>query len=180
MGDTPLFGFGNWLTIIKYCRLARKTYKVGHNSCLWILDVFLSAFSDPSQFLLVSSKLPSSIHLIPQHRKMTLYQLTWTIFDVDPKSQIEGFVVKIKEAASSEPETASIPQETSGTFTRRGGRLNTKLRQQATLQDLGKGNSDDNFWDQHFQSESEIPWYKFQQCFLEDYESHLSGRPTFL
>lgn len=110
--------------------------------------------------------------------KMTLHQLAWTIFDVDPKSQIEGFVAKIKEAASSEPETASIPQETSGTYTRRGGRLNTKLRQQTTLQDLGKGNSDGNsdesFWDRHFQSESEIPWYKFQQCFLEDYESRLS------
>lgn len=99
---------------------------------------------------------------------MTLDQLQWTIFDVDP--QIDGFIAKVQEKLSEEQ--AGV--ETSAIFTKRGGRLNTKLRQQSTLQEISvdPGNS---FWDRNFQSEDEVPWYKFQKCFLDDYESQLSS-----
>lgn len=103
--------------------------------------------------------------------KMTLHQLLWTIFDVDP--QVEGFIQKIQEKLSEAEETAV----TSSVFTRRGGRLNTKLRTQTTLQDISIGTEQSrigSFWDRNFESDDEVPWYKFQKCFLDDYETQLS------
>lgn len=103
----------------------------------------------------------------PTPRKMTLHQLLWKIFDVDP--QIDGFIERIQEKLS-EP----VEQAGTGTSTKRGGRLNTKLRQQLTIQEFS-GDSGSSFWERNFQSDDEVPWYKFQKCFLEDYESQLSS-----
>lgn len=103
---------------------------------------------------------------------MTLHQLEWTVFDVDPQ-QTESFVAKIREGVTSPAES---PPPRDGTYSRRGGRLNTKLRQQSTMQDIGTGAGGqlNTFWDRNFQSEAEVPWYKFQKSFLDNYEAQLS------
>lgn len=111
---------------------------------------------------------------------MTLHQLQWTIFDVDPAPQTESFVKKIKDHMSPEAPTTSVTSsiDTSALIMKRGGRLNTKLKQQSTLGGLGTSTSPtqiNNFWDRNFPSDSEVPWYKFQKCFLSDYETKLSG-----
>ena len=31
------------------------------------------------------------------------------------------------------------------------------------------------FWERNFEQEDDVPWYKFQQAFLSDYEAQLSG-----
>lgn len=31
------------------------------------------------------------------------------------------------------------------------------------------------FFDRNFQGESEVPWFRFQQAFLTDYEAQLTG-----
>lgn len=99
---------------------------------------------------------------------MTLHQLEWAIFDIDP--QVGSFIEKIKKQLSAETNV-----ETSVVITtKRGGRLNTKLRQQTTVQEISVG-ANDSFWDRNFQSDDEVAWYKFQKCFLDDYESQLSG-----
>lgn len=107
---------------------------------------------------------------------MTLYQLLWTIFDVDP--QVGGFVQKIQEKLSEAEETASLVSTDTSIVTKRGGRLNTKLRSQNTMQDINIGDEQshiNSFWDRNFESDEEVPWYKFQKCFLDDYETQLSS-----
>lgn len=110
---------------------------------------------------------------------MTLHQLGWKVFDVDPKSQIEGFVQEIEEQ-TAQAETESINPATSpdsALIKRRGGRLNTKLRQQTTVQEFATTDQTHigTFWERNFSGEAEVPWYKFQKGFLEDYESKLAG-----
>ena len=112
---------------------------------------------------------------------MTLNQIEWIIFDVDPAPQLEEYVTKLQRlaTASSDGEvptspTASIDQST--IIKRRGGRLNTKLRAQTTVQEFGSDMQHvDTFWERNFQSEDEVPWYKFQKSFLDDYETQLSS-----
>ena len=54
--------------------------------------------------------------------------------------------------------------------------MNTKLRAQSTLKDLGgEETTIDTFWDRNFRDEDEVAWYKFQQAFLKDYEAQLTG-----
>ena len=61
-------------------------------------------------------------------------------------------------------------------YIRRGGRLNTKLRAQARfIKDDGQSLQINTFWDRNFAEDVEVPWYKFQQAFLSDYEAQLSG-----
>ena len=61
-----------------------------------------------------------------------------------------------------------------GTRTRRGGvRLNTKLRAQSTLTE--EDVVVDTFWERNFPTDDEVPWFRFQQAFLTDYEAQLSG-----
>lgn len=111
---------------------------------------------------------------------MTLHQIHWTIFDVDPAPQTEAFVKKIQDHMSPGAPTTSVTSsiDTSALIKRRGGRLNTKLKQQSTLGGLGVSTSPtqiDTFWDRNFPSDNEVAWYKFQTCFLSDYETQLSG-----
>ena len=73
------------------------------------------------------------------------------------------------------PELASVDR--SRTIVRRGGRLNTKLRAQTTVKELGGEElTIDTFWDRNFAEEEEVMWFKFQQGFLKDYEAQLSGK----
>ncbi len=56
-------------------------------------------------------------------------------------------------------------------------RLNTKLRAQSTLRDIGGDELQhiSTFWDRNFPDEDTVIWFKFQQAFLTDYESQLTG-----
>ena len=38
----------------------------------------------------------------------------------------------------------------------------------------------DTFWDRNFPTDDEVPWFRFQQAFLTDYEAQLSGRYTIV
>jgi hypothetical protein len=103
---------------------------------------------------------------------MTLHQLQWEVVDKDP-TKVESVIKRIQE----QPEEPASPT-VSLTPARKGGRLNTKLRNQNTLQDINIGTTQtqiDSFWDRHFESEEEVLWYKFQKQFLDDYETQLSG-----
>ena len=82
------------------------------------------------------------------------------------------------QRVSPAPGEASIDK--SRTIIRRGGRLNTKLRAQTTIKDIGVEENIDTFWDRNFPEEDEVPWYKFQQGFLKDYEAQLTGGRSFL
>ena len=33
----------------------------------------------------------------------------------------------------------------------------------------------DTFWERNFPTDDEVPWFRFQQAFLTDYEAQLSG-----
>ena len=80
-----------------------------------------------------------------------------------------------QERVSPAPELASVDR--SRTIVRRGGRLNTKLRAQTTVKELGGEElTIDTFWDRNFAEEDEVMWFKFQQGFLKDYEAQLSGK----
>lgn len=106
---------------------------------------------------------------------MTLNQVTWKIFDVDPKAQIKAFAQDIKDKASQADSEAPAASIDAAPYRKR--RLNTKLRQQSTMQDLGTSEQThiNTFWERNFTTDEEVPWYKFQTKFLEDYESKLSG-----
>ena len=113
---------------------------------------------------------------------MTLQQIPWTIFD-EESQQDEKIKMFIEEARSQckkveDEVTSSAASDSSAFIKRRGGRLNTKLRQ-TTLQDIKLGEDQpqiETFWDRNFPSEEEVPWYKFQKCFLDDYETQLSSK----
>lgn len=111
-------------------------------------------------------------------RKMTLYEIHWKIFDVDPKEQMTDFTETIKKHVSAGEVANPTTSLDSSTFIKkRGGRLNTKLRQQVTVEDFGTEGQPQigNFWDRYFSGEDEVPWYKFQKSFLDDYEARLTG-----
>lgn len=124
---------------------------------------------------------PPFPHSLPPLRKMTLYQIDWKIFDVDPKNQIKDYVEMIQSTISDSVSSGETSPESSidasAFIVRRGGRLNTKLRQQVTVQEFGENQPQiDTFWDRNFASEDEVAWYKFQKSFLDDYEAKLSGK----
>lgn len=111
-------------------------------------------------------------------RKITLNQIQWTIFDAegdDFDMQVKAFIQVIQGEVNQQPLPEDSITDNSALMKKRGGRLNTKLRQQSTLQDLGVEQID-TFWDRNFKSDDEVPWYKFQKCFLEDYEAKLSSK----
>ncbi len=113
---------------------------------------------------------------------MTLYQTKWVIFDVDPQPQLEDYISEVQGMVtpSGEGEALTSPMasiDQSSLIKRRGGRLNTKLRTQTTMQEFGMGNQEqiNNFWERSFHEDDEVPWYKFQKCFLDNYEAQLSS-----
>ena len=111
---------------------------------------------------------------------MTLNQTEWKIFDEDPKTHMEGFCTQVQQQMTVVEEASVNPMVSveSALIKRRGGRLNTKLRQQSTVQDFSLGEQVEqihNFWERNFPDEEEVAWYKFQKAFLDDYESKLSG-----
>lgn len=78
------------------------------------------------------------------------------------------------QRVSPAPGEAAVDR--SKTIIRRGGRLNTKLRAQTTVRDVGGEElTIDTFWDRNFGEEDEVAWFKFQQGFLKDYEAQLTG-----
>lgn len=112
---------------------------------------------------------------------MTLYQAKWCIFDVDPKPQLVDYVKEVKGMVSSGEEEAPASPTTSidqsSLIKKRGGRLNTKLRAQTTVQEFGATTEHiDTFWERNFKSDDEVAWFKFQQAFLNDFESQLSSK----
>lgn len=117
---------------------------------------------------------------------MTLYQIQWSVFDDKEKQDmlIKTFIQLVQDQVSPKqsPEEESLAgpsKDISVLITKRGGRLNTKLRAQTTVRDIGGEDLHiDNFWDRNFPTDSEVPWYKFQKCFLEDYEAQLAGEKS--
>ena len=122
----------------------------------------------------------ASVSLLP-HRKMTLNQLQWSVFDDKEKQDmyLKTFIQLIQDHLSNKSHAEdSIGDDyySSAFITRRGGRLNTKLRSQSTIRDIGGEDLQImNFWDRNFPNEEEVPWFKFQKCFLNDYEIQLAG-----
>ena len=110
---------------------------------------------------------------------MTLHQLKWTVFDEDTSDKLESFTKEIQEQASqAEPAADPVASLDSALMKRRGGRLNTKLRQQSTVQNFGTTEQThiNTFWERNFAEEEEVAWYKFQRAFLDDYEADLKGK----
>ena len=110
---------------------------------------------------------------------MTLNQLRWSVFDDEDKQDlyIKTFIQLIQEqvAPKTSPETSFDEASVPVLISRRGGRLNTKLKAQSTIRDIGDDLQIENFWDRNFPSDEEVAWYKFQKCFLNDYETQLAG-----
>ena len=116
---------------------------------------------------------------------MTLHQLEWFIFDDESQQDpnVQGFIEKIKQQILGQ-ETSSIATtglDSSSFIMKRGGRLNTKLRTRTTVQDFQENQPHiDTFWDRNFPSDDEVPWFKFQTSFLNDYDAQLSGKAISL
>ncbi len=107
---------------------------------------------------------------------MTLHQIDWNIITENSEEALSALIEKAKEQISVPTEGPGSPLgsiDTSALIVRRGGRLNTKLRQQTTVSNFG--DQINGFWDRNFNEDLEVPWYKFQKCFLDDYETQLSS-----
>lgn len=63
-----------------------------------------------------------------------------------------------------------------GGASRRRARINTKLRSHGGSFEETVDTTKDTFFDRNFPGETEVPWFKFQQAFLLDYEAQLTGR----
>lgn len=63
-----------------------------------------------------------------------------------------------------------------GGASRRRARINTKLRSHGGSFEETVDTTKDTFFDRNFPGETEVPWFKFQQAFLSDYEAQLTGR----
>ncbi len=110
---------------------------------------------------------------------MTLNQLQWVVFEIKEEDDlnVKSLIQHIQEAAATKTEeAAATPTTTAGRVSRRGARLNTKLRAQSTVKDIGGEElMIDNFWDRNFASEDEVTWDRFEECFRKDYEAQLSS-----
>jgi len=109
-------------------------------------------------------------------RKMTLKLVDWTIFkSKDQESEDVKYLVEKIQKVCQPAETPAAPTAQVG-ISRRGARLNTKLKAQSTVKDIGGDNlMIENFWDRNFESAEEVPWSKFEEAFKKDYDSQLSG-----
>jgi len=117
--------------------------------------------------------------------KLTLQSLSWTVFDKEAEKEAVGrqFVQLVQEQLTKPvgeqvelAPTQSLQSAPPGVRVGRGVRLNTKLRAQSTTRDgEDEGGVTDTFWERNFQTEEEVPWFRFQQAFLSDYEAQLSG-----
>ena len=97
-----------------------------------------------------------------------------TLFSLLPSLSFPPPPFPQPELATQVSQESGPPPVMPGTRTRRGGvRLNTKLRTQSTLTEEDVV---DTFWDRNFPTDDEVPWFRFQQAFLTDYEAQLSGR----
>ena len=68
-----------------------------------------------------------------------------------------------------------------GGHSRRRARINTKLRSHGSSYfEETVDTTKDTFFDRNFPGETEVPWFKFQQGFLSDYEAQLTGRGPLL
>lgn len=122
--------------------------------------------------------------------KLTLQSLHWSVLqsgsDGDPHKLTE--FVELIQAQLTNPtvveqvevvQTSVVGSAAPHHSTRRGGRLNTKLRAQSTALDMGETKetefSGTNFWERNFPDLEDVAWFRFQQAFLTDYESKLAG-----
>ena len=62
-----------------------------------------------------------------------------------------------------------------GSHSRRRARINTKLRSRGSSFEETVDTTKDTFFDRNFPGETEVPWFRFQQGFLTDYQAQLSG-----
>ncbi len=78
----------------------------------------------------------------------------------------------VQHGRSLSPADSSIALMPSGK-----ARLNTKLRAQSTVKDFGGTEEQhiNTFWERNFPDDDTVPWFKFQQAFLSDYQAQLSG-----
>ena len=112
---------------------------------------------------------------------MTLNQLSWIVFsnteedDTNVKTFIQVAQDQISPKSTTTEAEVTPTASIAGRVGRRGARLNTKLKAQSTVRDIG---GDDlmieNFWDRNF-TEEEVTWAKFEECFKKDYEAQLGG-----
>lgn len=111
--------------------------------------------------------------------RLTLQGLAWTTFaNAEERETVgRGFVQLVQENLSKPVhETADVVLTTSLTSApTKKARINTKLRQQTTVRDEQHEGPLNTFWDRNFPTDDEVPWFKFQQAFLTDYEAQLSG-----
>ena len=73
-------------------------------------------------------------------------------------------------------ETVTVSEVSGGGIGRRRARINTKLLSQGSGSfEETVDTTKDSFFDRNFPGETEVPWFKFQQAFLSNYETQLTG-----
>lgn len=115
--------------------------------------------------------------------KLTLENLYWTVFESEAEREDNGrqFVQLMQEqlskpATEATLETVTVSEVSGGGTARRRARINTKLRSQGSGSfEETVDTTKDTFFDRNFPGETEVPWFKFQQAFLSDYETQLTG-----
>ncbi|XP_064391997.1 uncharacterized protein LOC135339690 isoform X2 [Halichondria panicea] len=154
----------------------------GSSKCGKCQDQVSLAYISNKPIVVISKNAKDpTVQLFDVGMKLTLDSLRWVIFDKDEDTISKQFVQLVQEQLNPKERTRSpAPVEASVTpSTSVPGkvRLNTKLRAQSTLREIGGEELQqiNTFWDRNFSDEDTVPWFKFQQAFLTDYESQLSG-----
>lgn len=119
--------------------------------------------------------------------RLTLQILNWIVFEGDQDAQgatANSFVQVVQESlnkpAVSETATveASVTLESAGPSLKRNrARINTKLRGVSIASESKEPSESvsDSFWQRNFAGEDEVPWYRFQQVFLTDYDAKITS-----
>ena len=96
--------------------------------------------------------------------------MEWHIFPSDKmESTLPAFMQQLKSSLSGEVPNGAADKNTTAATNRR--QLYAHSKQRSKYEQV---NDDGNFWERNFGNEEEVPWFKFQQAFLTEYEMSIS------